>query len=221
MFVKRLKSGKKNHYYLYESKRVDGKVQSINLGSLGTSEQMVVKSLAKLLDAGKLGNEDFNRLAEPFDSDVWGTPDFILELVRQLYGGAIDLDVCTQKDNPTGAIKFYTAKDDGLTQKWSGNIWLNPPYSKPQPWLEKLVDEYQTGNVTQAVILVKAGVFQNKGTAPLIRTASAKLHWYGRLNFKPLRAGKSDRKSPDFDVAMAYWGSQSDYFSTLFGEFSA
>jgi hypothetical protein len=51
-----------------------------------------------------------------------------------------DVDVCA----PTGGLHWIPAKrsidelEDGLaTVKWSGLVWMNPPYSNPTPWIDK------------------------------------------------------------------------------------
>lgn len=36
--------------------------------------------------------------------------------------------------------RYYTEADDGLAQPWEGLVWMNPPYSKPAPWVEKFID---------------------------------------------------------------------------------
>jgi len=30
-----------------------------------------------------------------------------------------------------------TVLDDGLTAPWDGLVWMNPPYSRPGPWVER------------------------------------------------------------------------------------
>jgi hypothetical protein len=35
--------------------------------------------------------------------------------------------------------RYYTETDDGLTQSWEGLVWLNPPYSKPAPWVDRFI----------------------------------------------------------------------------------
>ena len=65
----------------------------------------------------------------------WLTPP---ELVKQL--GEFDLDPCSPIDAPFyHAKKHYTILDDGLSKKWSGRVYLNPPYGRGMElWLEKL-----------------------------------------------------------------------------------
>lgn len=72
-------------------------------------------------------------------STIYLTPPRILDPTRVYFGGPIPLDPATQPDNPTGALKFYTAQDDGLVQPWDAPVFINPPYSKLlAPFLERI-----------------------------------------------------------------------------------
>ena len=68
-------------------------------------------------------------------NDEFYTPKFIFDAL----GIEFDLDVAA----PDGGIswlpakKYYTQKDDGLSQEWNGLVWCNPPYSLPKAWVEK------------------------------------------------------------------------------------
>lgn len=67
----------------------------------------------------------------------WWTPAWIFTAM----GLEFDLDPCSPKGGiswiPTK--KFYTEKDDGLSQKWGGRVWLNPPYGEQtKHWLAKM-----------------------------------------------------------------------------------
>lgn len=57
------------------------------------------------------------------------TPREIVEAARECMGG-IDLDpASSEKANEiVGATVFFTKEDDGLKQKWFGNVWLNHPF---------------------------------------------------------------------------------------------
>lgn len=66
---------------------------------------------------------------------VWLTPPNIIEAL-----GPFDLDPCSPEVRPfETASRYYTEKDDGLAQPWSGRVWMNPPYGPGMDrWLEKL-----------------------------------------------------------------------------------
>ena len=93
-----------------------------------------------------------------YESDEWYTPTEYIEAAR-LVMGAIELDPATSEMAQTvvRAHSYLTRFDDGLTQtRWiHQRIWLNPPYSNPAPWVEKLVREHQAGPFcTEAIVLV-------------------------------------------------------------------
>ena len=71
-------------------------------------------------------------------SDEWYTPNIIFNLL----GLEFDLDVASPIDNKghVPADRKYTIHDDGLSQPWIGRVWMNPPYSKPSPWVTKWLE---------------------------------------------------------------------------------
>lgn len=58
-----------------------------------------------------------------------------LKLIKAI--GVFDLDPCAFEGHNT-AKKFICLPNDGLLEKWKGLIWLNPPYSNPEPWLKRM-----------------------------------------------------------------------------------
>lgn len=98
----------------------------------------------------------------------WHTPPEFTDAARGVMGH-IDLDPASSKiaNETVKAKKFYTINDNGLNRSWSGNVWLNPPYSKTRGrsnqeiWASKLVHEYNTGRVTSAILLVKSAFGYN------------------------------------------------------------
>jgi phage N-6-adenine-methyltransferase len=53
------------------------------------------------------------------------------------------LDPCTTSDNPLRTSKFYTEKEDGLKQSWTGErVYCNPPYGRniAGRWVQKARD---------------------------------------------------------------------------------
>ena len=61
--------------------------------------------------------------------------------VFEKLGVKFDLDVCA----PCGGVEWIPAEhtwciqNDALQQNWYGRVWMNPPYSKPTPWVDKFI----------------------------------------------------------------------------------
>ncbi|WP_280475469.1 DNA N-6-adenine-methyltransferase [Nocardia asiatica] len=67
-------------------------------------------------------------------SNVWLTPPGILAAL-----GEFDLDPCAASDRPWDTARHHIAPpDDGLSAVWTGRVFLNPPYSDLDRWLDKL-----------------------------------------------------------------------------------
>jgi hypothetical protein len=67
-------------------------------------------------------------------SDEWYTPKILFDQLQVEF----DLDVASPIEQVHVPAKYkYTINDDGLTQPWFGTVWMNPPYSKPSPWVDK------------------------------------------------------------------------------------
>lgn len=68
--------------------------------------------------------------------DEWLTPP---DLIKAL--GRFDLDPCSPITRPwPTADHHFTVDDDGLTRKWFGRVWANPPYGKAAAlWLARMV----------------------------------------------------------------------------------
>lgn len=67
----------------------------------------------------------------------WYTPEWVFDEL----GLVFDLDPCSPADYVTivPAKKKYTIHDDGLSQSWWGNVWLNPPYGRSTPeWIKRM-----------------------------------------------------------------------------------
>lgn len=142
------------------------------------------------------------------------TPDHILTLVSEVTGG-IDLDPCSNsKTSPhVPALAHYTAEDDGLALPWRGSVFMNPPYGRViGEWIKKLIREFESGNVCQAIALVPARtdtewwdtLISCAGTIPLICFVR------GRLTF----VNNSD--PAPFPSALVYLGDNRAEFYSVF-----
>lgn len=113
----------------------------------------------------------------------WYTPIEYINAAREVMG-SIDLDPasCAIANNTVKASKIFTIDDDGLKQKWHGNVWLNPPYASEL--IGKFADKVAESkdDIEQAIILVnnatETGWFNT-----LISVASAIVFPKSRVKF--------------------------------------
>lgn len=107
------------------------------------------------------------------DSQEWYTPSKYIDSVRQVLG-QIDLDPasCDVANETIKATTFFKQEDDGLNKQWTGQVFMNPPYgfgknpkgkqaSNQQLWTQKLINEYESGNIKEAICLVNSATDTN------------------------------------------------------------
>lgn len=82
------------------------------------------------------------------------TPPYILNPVRRVFGGVIDLDPCTEPDNPTEAERFYCLPQDGCALPWNTQtIFCNPPYGEVRDrWVKRCIAAGREGK--QVILLI-------------------------------------------------------------------
>ena len=74
---------------------------------------------------------------------VWRNPQSIIELVKEFFGGIIELDPCASDnvEKHFALHNLYLAnEDDGLTAQWRElKTYCNPPYTRTikQKWIRK------------------------------------------------------------------------------------
>lgn len=86
-------------------------------------------------------------------SDEWATPQDTFDRLNEEF--CFTLDVCATNENHK-CKKYFTIKDDGLTQDWGGEtVFCNPPYSNIAQWTKKCHDEGIKPN-TIVVMLIPA-----------------------------------------------------------------
>ncbi len=116
--------------------------------------EVVVAKGEKLTVAGAVGAVSD---AEGYNGDEWFTPAPIVELCRATLGG-IDLDPASNDhaQKTVKAARYFTKAQDSLTKRWSGRVFMNPPYSHPlvEHFADKLIAEYEGGAVIAAIVLV-------------------------------------------------------------------
>jgi phage N-6-adenine-methyltransferase len=153
------------------------------------------------------------------DQNDWRTPRKFLVAAHAVLGG-IDLDPATsaEANETVEAAQFYTEEDDGLAQPWKGRVWLNPPYGgQARLFVERLVREYEVGNVTAGITLVNSHPTETAWFQQLFRYAICFVR--GRIDF----GGPSREVSTNstHGSALAYLGQDTEAFAARFSEFGA
>lgn len=92
----------------------------------------------------------------------YGTPDVFIAAVKARLGiEDFDIDLAADSHNAK-APRFYTEADDAFTMPWNYNggwNWLNPPFGRIGPWVQRAYEEINNG--VNTAVLVPAGVGAN------------------------------------------------------------
>jgi len=209
--------------YMVIAKNWDVIESKAKLVALLTEENQPAIGLKWALEAVRDEKRQLKSAAPPKDPDSYRTPNTkdqpVVALVQQALGGQIWLDPCSGSvtNNIPCAVRYFK-NDNGLAQHqtWSKTVFVNPPFSDPLPWVERCCFEFARGNVSAAIMLLKAGTLSNIKTGDLInKYASAICHWRGRINF--LNDEGNAVKRSDFDCVFIYFGTRLDLFRQAFG----
>lgn len=117
-----------------------------------------------------LNHPRYGRVVDDKADDRATPQSFVDEL-----GFGFTLDAAAAKHNAKCA-RFFDRSANGLRQSWAGErVWINPPYSRIEPWVEKAVTE--VSHRCHLVVML----------LPANRTEQA---WWHR-HIEPFRDGRS------------------------------
>lgn len=99
------------------------------------------------------------------ETNEWYTPKKYIDMAHEVMNG-IHLDPASNEEASKiiQSGMYFDKEDNGLSRQWFGNVWLNPPYGKTSNksnagiWANYLIEQYQKGNVKQAILLVNASM---------------------------------------------------------------
>lgn len=157
-------------------------------------------------------------------SEDWYTHQDVVSLVHELYDGVPDLDPmsCDEANLLVKAKEFYTAEMDGLVRPWYGRMLWNPPWggsdatAAKKRGLNKLLDSYETGDVTECVCVLNANATTTAWFAPLLSFPIC-FPSYRIKHYSPGGGGGS----PNSGTVVIYVGKRLDRFAEIFSKLGA
>jgi len=158
-------------------------------------------------------------------TNEWYTPPHVLEAVREVFEGPIELDPasCTRANETVQATKIYTKEDNGLMHPWTidekpARTFLNPPYGRTsssgsnlEHFTRHIIEQYECGNVKQAVMIIPV----NTATSwfePLWKYSIC--FPVSRIRFLQEDGSPSDGMS--FGTCLVYFGLKTGLFAKVF-----
>ena len=131
-------------------KKLSMRSQRLALLSAAEFRLIIADGRERILAEGR------ERVQLNFTGDMeWYSPPELIERARTVMG-SIDLDPasCALAQRVVSARTWFDAKRDGLKQRWTGNVWLNPPFNRGliDQFIEKLLAERR--NFSQAMVVV-------------------------------------------------------------------
>lgn len=148
----------------------------------------------------------------------WYTPTEYIEAAR-LAMGRIDCDPSSSAiaNRTVKAEVFYTAKDDGLTQKWHGAVWMNPPYAQPlvAQFSEAVASKFEACEIEQACVLVNNAT-ETEWFQRMLAAGSAASFPRSRVRFLDPQGNPG---APLQGQAVIYLGAAPEQFALAFAKF--
>jgi site-specific DNA-methyltransferase (adenine-specific) len=148
-------------------------------------------------------------------SQSWCTPEWILERVRQVFGGQIHLDPCgngAARVDALHELRGQSDLDDGLAERWERfrNVFCNPPFGKGvDRWMAKAEE---TGKAGVEVILLVPAFVSRHAWHDHVASAEAICFLRGRVKFLGAES------CAPFATALVYWGHRPWAFREAFAD---
>ena len=100
---------------------------------------------------GKTMDQNAKNVMFSSDRIDWETPEWLYKQLNEEFN--FTCDVCATKENAKH-VNYFSPEDDGLSKKWEGVCFCNPPYGRDvKHWVKKARDESRSGNAKVIMLL--------------------------------------------------------------------
>jgi ParB family chromosome partitioning protein len=148
----------------------------------------------------------------------WYTPSTYIESARAVLG-VIDCDPasCELANRTVQASSYYTKETDGLSKRWFGNVWMNPPYAQPlmSQFAEAVSSKFDAGEIAAAIVLVNNAT-ETAWFQRMLQSCSAACLVKSRIKFL---GPNGNPGSPLQGQAILYFGKHVLDFSSEFAQY--
>lgn len=153
----------------------------------------------------------------------WCTPKKYVDAVKDVFGGAIELDPCSNDHSIVKAkIEYCLPSVDGLKESWNfRTIYVNPPYGNNKEtgttikiWLARCANAHE---IYHSEVLALAPVATNTSHwKQYVFTQACAICFLYDTRLKFLENGKDGGKGAPMSCAMIYWGKDFQKFFDVF-----
>lgn len=141
---------------------------------------------------------------DPDDNDYATPPKLWRPLARAVNG--FDVDPASGAESTPIADTRYTKEDDGLSQAWHGDVWVNPPWSSngdgsaKHEWLTKCRNEAQRDEVDTVTVILPCDTSAHWFHDHILSAEAICLVGPGRIPFE------GEDRNPSFEMVVASYG---------------
>jgi phage N-6-adenine-methyltransferase len=194
-------------------------IESGKVGHLSALEAVASVLGVKLCLERNGRTKFFNGAATSSAHECWTTPDWVLERLYKVIGGHFDLDPCSPTRDrtraPVQARKYFTEEEDGLSRRWRGATFMNPPYGRQiSDWMAKAASEASSGRALPVIALVPARTDTEWWHQSVVAAGATVALLKGRLKF----GGEGGTAAP-FASALVLWSDDARFAERLRQEF--
>ncbi len=137
------------------------------------------------------------------EKDEWQTPDWLWQGIDEHV--TINLDPCAGPDTEIGETNWHIGRgEDGLEEDWFGTVFVNPPFSDKNDWMDKIHQELSNTDLVFLVTPDSTDVqsWWHDGIVP-----HADYVWFseGRISYVDPDTGEQ-AGSPTFGTAVSMFG---------------